>query len=97
MRNVLAAICALCGYAMPAAYAAESYPTKPVRFIVPFPPGGGTDGLARVLGMKLSELWGQQVIIDNRGGAQGNIGTALGAKAVADGYTLTLGHQGALT
>jgi tripartite-type tricarboxylate transporter receptor subunit TctC len=97
MRSLLAALLAFCGCAIPAAHAGESYPIKPVRFIVPFPPGGGTDGLARVLGVKLSELWGQQVIIDNRGGAQGNIGTALGAKAVADGYTLTLGHQGALT
>jgi len=68
-----------------------------VRFIVPFPPGGGTDGLARVLAAKLGELWGQQVIVDNRGGAQGNIGTAVGAKAPPDGYTITLGHQGALT
>jgi tripartite-type tricarboxylate transporter receptor subunit TctC len=87
----------LCALAAATAFAAESYPAKPVRFIVPFPPGGGTDGLARVLGAKLSELWGQQVIVDNRGGAQGNIGTALGAKAVPDGYTITLGHQGALT
>src|SRR5690349_9257796 len=76
---------------------AQNFPDRPVRFIVPFPPGGGTDGFARVLGAKLSELWRQQVIVDNRGGAQGNIGTALGAKAPADGYTLTLGHQGALT
>ena len=79
-----------------AALAAE-YPEKTVRFIVPFPPGGGTDALARSLAPRLSELWGQQVIVDNRGGAQGNIGTALGAKAPADGYTITLGHQGALT
>ena len=86
-------------YALAAAtvFAGESYPAKPVRFIVPFPPGGGTDGLARVLGARLTEMWGQQVIVDNRGGAQGNIGTALGAKAVPDGYTITLGHQGALT
>ena len=75
---------------------AQNFPDRPVRFIVPFPPGGGTDGFARVLGAKLSELWRQQVIVDNRGGAQGNIGTALGAKAPADGYTLTLAHQGAL-
>jgi tripartite-type tricarboxylate transporter receptor subunit TctC len=79
------------------AFAAESYPVKPVRFIVPFPPGGGTDALARVLGAKLAEYWGQQVIIDNRSGAQGNIGTAIGAKAAPDGYTMTLAHQGALT
>ncbi|MCE9640758.1 MAG: tripartite tricarboxylate transporter substrate binding protein, partial [Betaproteobacteria bacterium] len=76
---------------------AADFPDKAVRLIVPFPPGGGTDTLGRVLGAKLAELWGQQVIIDNRAGAQGNIGTAMGAKAAPDGYVLTLGHQGALT
>jgi|ERR1035437_216258 tripartite-type tricarboxylate transporter receptor subunit TctC len=76
---------------------AQGFPDKSVRLIVPFPPGGGTDGFARILGAKLTEIWGQQVIIDNRGGAQGNIGTALGARAAPDGYTLTLAHQGALT
>jgi tripartite-type tricarboxylate transporter receptor subunit TctC len=68
-----------------------------VRFLVPFPPGGGTDAFARVVGAKLTEIWGQQVVVDNRAGAQGNIGTALGAKAPPDGYTITLAHQGALT
>lgn len=97
MQRVIGAIFVLFAWAAPAAFAADNYPSKPVRFIVPFPPGGGTDGLARVLGAKLAENWGQQVIIDNRGGAQGNIGTALGARAVPDGYTITLGHQGALT
>src|SRR5687768_1721526 len=97
MKRVLGLLLLVCATAALPAQAAESYPSKPVRFIVPFPPGGGTDGLARVLGAKLSETWGQQVIVDNRGGAQGNIGTAVGAKAVADGYTITLGHQGALT
>jgi tripartite-type tricarboxylate transporter receptor subunit TctC len=95
MKRVLAAVAVLCASLAPA-FAAE-YPEKPVRFIVPFPPGGGTDALARVLGAKLSESWGQQVIVDNRGGAQGNIGTSLGARAAPDGYTITLGHQGALT
>ena len=76
---------------------AQGFPDKSVRLIVPFPPGGGTDGFGRILGAKLTEIWGQQVIIDNRGGAQGNIGTALGARAAPDGYTLTLAHQGALT
>jgi tripartite-type tricarboxylate transporter receptor subunit TctC len=76
---------------------AADYPDKAVRLIVPFPPGGGTDTLGRVLGAKLAEQWGQQVIIDNRAGAQGNIGTAMGAKAAPDGYVLTLAHQGALT
>jgi len=79
-----------------AAFAQDKFPDKPVRFIVPLPPGGGTDALARILGAKLSEQWGQQVIIDNRAGAQGNIGTAAGAKAAPDGYTITFAHQGAL-
>jgi tripartite-type tricarboxylate transporter receptor subunit TctC len=77
-------------------FAADAYPDRPVRFIVPFPPGGGTDAFARVVGAKLTELWRQQVIIDNRSGAQGNIGTAMGARATPDGYTITLAHQGAL-
>jgi tripartite-type tricarboxylate transporter receptor subunit TctC len=97
LKIVLLAAGFACACSAPASFAAESYPSKPVRFIVPFPPGGGTDALARVLGAKLGEQWGQQVIIDNRSGSQGNIGTAIGAKAPADGYTITLGHQGALT
>jgi tripartite-type tricarboxylate transporter receptor subunit TctC len=77
--------------------APAAYPEKPIRFIVPFPPGGGTDALARILVPKLTETLGQQVIVDNRGGAQGGVGTALGAKAAPDGYTLVFGHSGALT
>ncbi|MGZ8209132.1 MAG: Bug family tripartite tricarboxylate transporter substrate binding protein [Burkholderiales bacterium] len=78
------------------ANAAESYPDKALRFVVPFPAGGGTDGLARILGAKLTEFWGQQVVIDNRAGAQGSVGTAVGAKSPPDGYTLTLAHSGSL-
>jgi tripartite-type tricarboxylate transporter receptor subunit TctC len=77
--------------------APAAYPEKPIRFIVPFPPGGGTDALARILVPKLTETLGQQVIVDNRGGAQGGVGTALGAKAAPDGYTLVFDHSGALT
>ena len=94
MLKSFAAALALC--LAGAAFAQDKFPDKPVRFIVPFPPGGGTDALARILGAKLSEQWGQQVIIDNRAGAQGNIGTAAGAKAAPDGYTITFAHQGAL-
>jgi len=79
------------------ALAAESYPEKPIRMIVPFPPGGGTDALSRILVPKLNEALGQQVVIDNRGGAQGGLGTALGAKAAPDGYTVLFAHSGALT
>lgn len=78
------------------ALAQANFPDKPVRLIVPFPPGGGTDVLGRILAAKLGETWGQQVIVENRAGAQGNVGTAAGAKAAPDGYTLTFAHQGAL-
>jgi tripartite-type tricarboxylate transporter receptor subunit TctC len=83
--------------AAPQVFAAESYPSKLIRFIVPFPPGGGTDAFARILSPKLTEYLGQQVIVDNRPGAQGNIGTAAAAKAAPDGYTIVLAHQGAMT
>jgi tripartite-type tricarboxylate transporter receptor subunit TctC len=75
---------------------AQGYPDKPIHFIVPFPPGGGTDTFARIVGAKLTDMLGPQVIVDNRGGAQGNIGTALGAKAAPDGYTITLAYLGTL-
>ena len=73
---------------------AENFPSRPVRMIVPFPPGGSTDLVARVAAQKLSELWGQQVVIDNRGGANGMIGSDLVAKANPDGYTAVLGTIG---
>lgn len=87
----------LCLGAAPAFCAPAFQPTKPVRFIVPFPPGGGTDGFARNLGNKLTEMWHQQVVVENRSGAQGSIGTAHAAKAAPDGYTLLLVHQGVFT
>lgn len=75
-----------------AASAAEAkYPAKPIRLIVAFPPGGSTDIIARIVGQKLGERVGQQVIIDNRGGAGGTIGTEIAARANPDGYTLTMG------
>jgi tripartite-type tricarboxylate transporter receptor subunit TctC len=73
---------------------AQAFPGKPVKIIVPFPPGGGTDILARPIAQKLSEKWGQPVIIDNRGGAGGNIGTKAAAEADPDGYTLIFGVLG---
>jgi tripartite-type tricarboxylate transporter receptor subunit TctC len=71
---------------------AQAYPAKPVRLIVPFAPGGGTDIMARTLGQKLSELWGQQVIVDNRGGGGTIIGTELAVRAPPDGYTVMLAN-----
>ncbi len=70
---------------------AQSYPQRPVRLIVPFAHGGPTDIIARALGQHLTEKWGQQIIIDNRPGAAGNIGSELAARAQADGYTLLMG------
>jgi len=67
---------------------AQSWPQKSVRFIVPFPPGGATDISARLLGQKLTDIWGQTVVIENRGGAGGGVGAAEAAKAAPDGYTL---------
>jgi len=69
---------------------AQDYPNKTIRLIVPYPPGGGNDGLARLFGQKLSAAWGQQVIVDNRPGAGTTIGTTLAARAAPDGYTLLL-------
>ena len=71
---------------------AQAYPTKPVRMIVGFPPGGGTDVVARVISQKLSEWWGQAVTVENRAGATGTIGADAVAKSPADGYTLIMGH-----
>lgn len=69
---------------------AQAYPTKPIRLIVPSAPGGGTDFSARLIGSKLTEAWGQTVVIDNRTGASGNIGAELAAKSVPDGHTLII-------
>ncbi len=82
----LAAVLALAGSAF-----AQSYPNRPIRVVIPYAAGGSADVVGRTLGAKLTEAWGQQVIIDNRAGAGGNIGTEFVARSPADGYTLLLG------
>ena len=76
--------------ALPAIAADAPYPSRPIRMIVPFPPGGPTDVIARIVAQKLTEAWGQQVVVDNRGGAGGNIGIGIAAQAVPDGHTILL-------
>jgi tripartite-type tricarboxylate transporter receptor subunit TctC len=82
---------ALAVLAAPAALA-QTYPSKPIRLISPYPPGGGTDATARIAAQALGDQMGQQVIVDSRGGASGRIGTELAAKSPPDGYTLVLGN-----
>jgi len=84
--------CALLAQPLAAAQSdgAKDYPSKPIRFIVPFAPGAGTDTTARTIAQKLSEAWNQQVVVDNRTGAAGAIGVDLTAKAIPDGYTICL-------
>ena len=67
---------------------AQTYPNRYVRFIVPFPPGGASDPVARVLGARLSEIWGQQVVIENKGGAGDNLGALAAVQSPPDGYTI---------
>jgi tripartite-type tricarboxylate transporter receptor subunit TctC len=83
---------ALLAVFLPATASAQAYPSKPVRIVVGFPPGGGTDILARIVAQKLSETWGQQVLVDNRPGASATIGANIVAKAEHDGYTLSMGQ-----
>ncbi len=94
MRNVLlmATVLVISGTAM-----AQSFPAKPVRIVVPYAAGGPYDDIARTLGQRLTEIWGQAVIVENRGGAGGNIGAEVVAKAAPDGYTVLLGNAGPIT
>lgn len=88
----IAAAAALCADAP----FAQTYPVKPIRFIIPFTPGGNTDVLGRLLGQKLTEAWGQPVVIDNRAGAGGTVGVDQASKAPPDGYTIVMGTFGSV-
>src|SRR5262245_58267123 len=92
MCLVLAAVAAFAGPAL-----AADYPTRPVNIIVPFPPGGGVDAMARVVGEKLGAALKQQFVVDNRGGAGGTLGTRAVKTAAPDGYTLLLAHTGTVS
>jgi tripartite-type tricarboxylate transporter receptor subunit TctC len=81
----------------PAAKAAASFPAKPIRIIIPYPPGGTSDILARLVGIKITDAWGQSVVVENRTGANGNIGAEFVARAPADGYTYLLTDIGNLS
>ena len=94
--KVLWAACLPMGMLAVPASGADAYPVKPVRFISPFSPGGGTDTVARALALRLGDTLGKTFIVDNRPGAEGIIGTELGARAPADGYTLLVGNLGTL-
>src|SRR5262245_59000101 len=89
--NRLGAACGAAAIFVCASAAAQSYPNKPIRLMVPFPPGGSTDIVARIVAQKLGAQLGQSLVIENRGGAGGTLGTAVVAKAPADGYMLTVG------
>ncbi len=92
----LTVVSALLFTSLPSAAQPYPYPSKPIRIVVPFTPGGSTDILARTIGQKLTEAWGQPVIVENVPGAGGSIGADKVAKAPADGYTLLMGHIGTL-
>jgi len=90
-RGLALCVALLGACAVQAQGAAQAYPAKPIRFVVPFPPGGPLDIMARGIGQKLTESWGQPVIVDNRPGAGGSLGAELVARAPGDGYTLLMG------
>jgi tripartite-type tricarboxylate transporter receptor subunit TctC len=93
MNRYIRAACVCAAIWLPAVAAGQTYPAKPVRMIVPYPPGGTSDIIARILGQRLTEAWGQQIVVDSRPGANGAIGCEIAAKSPADGYTLLVGNM----
>jgi tripartite-type tricarboxylate transporter receptor subunit TctC len=96
-KHYVAGMVAAVGLAITSVQAETNYPNKPVRLVVPFAPGGATDMVGRALGQRLSVKWGQQVIVENRAGAGGNIGADIVAKSAADGYTILLASPAEIT
>ena len=94
LKQASAAVLAIAAILFAGSVAAQAYPSKPVRLIVTYPPGGSSDLMGRVLGQKLSELWGHQVIIESKPGAAGSIGMEFAARQPADGYTFVIGNFG---
>ena len=91
-RTIFAATVLICASTtLPLTVAAQAFPSKTVRVVVPFPPGGSADLLTRAMGKRLTEIWNQPVVADNRPGAGGNIAAELVARSVPDGYTLLMG------
>jgi tripartite-type tricarboxylate transporter receptor subunit TctC len=91
MNHIIRFLCVVCPFALLQGAAAQTYPVKPIRLIVPFPPGGPTDTHSRWAAQQLNVAFGQPVVVENRAGANGNVGSASVVKAPADGYTLLLG------
>src|SRR5689334_1286589 len=90
MRRVPWGLAALCAGAIALSASAQDWPSKPIRFIAPFPPGGSVDQVARILGNALTPAVGQPIVVDNRAGAAGSIGTGVAAKSAPDGYTFVV-------
>src|SRR5262245_62509269 len=95
-RSVLHALVPVCLVCVAGISNAEDYPSRPITLIVPFPPGGSTTVMARIVADKLSAALGQQIVVENRGGAGGTIGTRFAAKAAPDGYTILLSYTATL-
>lgn len=97
MKSARLRVMVVCGMIAVSSIAlAQAYPTRPIRFIVPFPPGGSTDTYARIIAVRLSERLGQSLVLDNRAGAAGSLGAEIAAKASPDGYNIVLGQDGNL-
>jgi tripartite-type tricarboxylate transporter receptor subunit TctC len=96
MRHLVLGVFAMVAFATASATMAQSYPTKPIRIVIPFPPGNTTDIMTRLIGPKMSERLGQPIVVENRPGASGMLGLDFVAKAVPDGYTLAAGQGGNL-